>query len=424
MQLLIKAGRLVTANENNAVHANQGILVEDGKIKAIDNWDEFSPGDETDVIDAGQLTVMPGLIDAHVHVVHSGDPADDYRVNAFTDSIPTTTLKAAQQAKRHLERGVTTIRDMGSQDWIDVALRDAIAAGRLAGPHMLVACHGITSTGGHMDPRKGVRPELPHSALSGLGAIADGPDEARRAVREQLMRGADVIKINATLSEYVRALGGECSQEMTFEVMQAICEVAHSVSRRVGAHCHGGPGVKAALEAGIDTFEHGRFLTDELLDEIAERGRFLVPTISPEARTKDAGVERGDAALRIWIAKAEAAMYDTVGRAYRRGVKIAAGSDAGMPRVQHGEVAYEVEQLVTAGLSAADALAAATRVAADALGLAKKTGQIKTGLRADLIAVDGDPLQDMTLLQEITNIKLVIKDGRVAIDRRNNHSRA
>lgn len=227
---------------------------------------------------------MPGLIDAHTHVVHSGNPDENWQTLALTELTATSALKAARNAQRHLEMGVTTIRDVGAWEWVDIALRDAINAGWQSGPRMLVAGHGITSPGGHMDARKFARPGIPESVLATMGAVADGPDAARRAAWEQLMRGADLLKLNATLSEYVRASGGQCSPEMTEETMQAICTIAHDTGRKVAAHCHGGPGVTAALNAGVDTFEHGRFLSDEQMERMAAEDRFLVPTLSPEAR--------------------------------------------------------------------------------------------------------------------------------------------
>ena len=418
MDMLIRAGKLITAAEGEAVRLDQGILLEGGRIKAVANWAEFSPAEGLPVLDASRHTVLPGLVDAHTHVVHSGDPAEDWSLDAVTDLPAMTALRAARQARCHLRMGVTTICDLGARDWVDVALRDAINAGWQPGPRMLVAGHGITATGGHMDPRRGLRPGLPLSALGGLGCVADSADEARRAAREQLMGGADILKINASLSEYVRARGGYCSPELTGEAMRAICEVAHGAGRRVAAHCHGGPGVSAALAAGVDILEHGRFLTDQQLTEMAERGVFLTPTLSPEARMLDAGAWPDNPGDRQWSEKAVAAMYTTVARAYSQGVKVIAGSDAGMPRVPHGGVAYEMYHLARAGLPIQAAIAAATRLAAEALGLEAEIGQVRSGFWADLIVVEGDPTQDLAVLQQRKRILVVIQKGRVAVDRR------
>jgi imidazolonepropionase-like amidohydrolase len=323
---------------------------------------------------------MPGLIDAHTHVVHSGDPQENWHSIVLTELTATTALKAAHAAERHLAMGVTTIRDVGAWDWIDIALRDAINAGWQKGPRLLVAGHGITSPGGHMDTRRFARPGVPAEGLAMMGAIADGPDAARRAAWEQLMRGADLLKLNATLSEYVRASGGQCSPEMTEETMRVICTIAHDTGRKVAAHCHGGPGVTAALNAGVDTFEHGRFLSDEQLARMAAEDRFLVPTLSPEARRVEAGDAPTDPATRRWYAMATSAMYTTVKRAYEHGVPIVAGTDAGMPYVVHGGIGFEMAHLAQAGLPAAAVLAAATRVAANALGIGHEVGPALSGL--------------------------------------------
>ncbi len=417
MRTLLRVGRLISAVEGERVRPQQGVLVDEGRIQAVADWGQFAPDDSVQVIDLSGYTLLPGLIDAHTHIIHSGEPTENWALSAITELPATTALKAARHAKRHLDMGVTTIRDLGARDWIDVALRDAIQVGWHPGPRMLVAGHGITSTGGHMDARKNVRPGIPSEVLGGIGVVADSPDEARRAAWEQLMRGADVLKLNATLSEYVRASGGQCSQELTFEAMKAICDLAHSTGRKVAAHCHGGPGVQAALDAGVDTFEHGRFLTDAHLDQMAARDVYLVPTLSPEARRVEAGVTSENPGDRRWMEMATSVMYQTVERAYRRGVRIAAGSDAAMPFVRHGEIAFEMAHLAHAGLTNADAIAAATRVAAQALGLADEVGQVKPGLVADLVAVDGDPLADLALLQRQACIVMVMQSGRVAVNR-------
>ena len=418
MQTLIHAGTLISALPNDPVRHSQGILIDGGLIQAVADWGEFTPAADATIIDASALTVMPGLIDAHTHVVHSGEPTEDWRLIALTELTPTTTLKAARHARRQVERGVTTIRDVGASAWIDIALRDAINGGWQFGPRILAAGHGITATGGHMDASKYARPGIANEVLNSIGTVADSPDEARRAAWAQLKRGADLIKINATLSEYVRAAGGQCSPELTFEAMAAICEVAHHTGRKVAAHCHGGPGVQAALEAGVDTFEHGRFLTDELLDEMARRERFLVPTLSPEARRVALDEAPTDPALVRWLDMATDAMYETVARAQARGVRIVAGTDAGMPHVRHGDLPFELVHLAQAGLSNLAAVEAATRVAAQALGIDDSVGCISPGYVADLLLVDGDPLADLALLEDPANISAVFQGGRATVDRR------
>ena len=282
---------------------------------------------------------------------------------------------------------------------------------------MKVAGQGLTATGGHGDATKGL---ASHVSLGDSTHIVDSPDEARKATRYQIKMGADFIKIMATLSEYVRKFGGTCSQELTFETMKAICEVAHWANRKVGAHCHGGPGVTDAILAGLDSLEHGRFISDEQFEMMAERGVYLVPTLSPEGRAMEYGREATGMTKDEdweWFLRANDAMYDTVARAHKIGVKVAAGSDAAMPFVRHGENAYELELLVRAGMTPMEAIVAATKVGSEVLDMANEIGTVEAGKYADLVVVDGDPLADIKILQDLTRIKKVIKGGRVVVSR-------
>jgi imidazolonepropionase-like amidohydrolase len=415
---LIHAGIVITADPNDRILHNQGILLDDDVIVAVDDWAQFGERPDAPVLDVSGYTVMPGLIDAHTHVVHDGDPNEDWRLVTLTRLPATSALRAARNARRQVEQGITTIRDLGANDWVDIALRDAINEGWQFGPRIVACGHGITSPGGHMDARRYARPGTPIELLSSIGVVVESADEARSAAWEQLMRGADVIKLNATLSEYVRALGGQCSPELTFEAMQAICEVAHNAGRKVAAHCHGGPGVQDAIHAGVDTFEHGRFLTNELLDQMAEGERFLVPTLSPEAQSIANNAPPKDAATRKWYVLATGAMYKTVERAHQRGVRIAAGTDAGMPYVYHGSLAFEMKHLAQAGLSNMDVIASATRIAAEALGLEATIGQIAPNYCADLIVVKGNPVQDLSVLELPAAPLIVVQRGEMTVDRR------
>jgi imidazolonepropionase-like amidohydrolase len=201
--------------------------------------------------------------------------------------------------------------------------------------------------------------------------------------------------------------------------MHAICEVAHNTGRRVAAHCHGGNGVKDAILAGVDSLEHGRFISDELLEMMAERGVYLVPTLSPEGRAMEQGRDKSNYSDPdwIWFQKANEAMYDTVKRAHSIGVKVASGSDAAMPYVRHGENAYELELLVRAGLTPMEAIVAATKIGSEVLDMVDQIGTIKEGKLADLLVIDGDPLDDITILQDLTKIKKVIKGGKIVVER-------
>lgn len=413
MRLLLKAGNFFSGIADEGIQSRKAILIEDDLIQSVGSWDDFS-GAETDlVIESPEGTMMPGLIDMHTHVVHTGDPDDHWITAGVLDNPATTAYKAAFNVRRQLEYGVTTIRDLGSRDWVDISLRDAIQKNWVPGPRIFAAGHGITTTGGHMDSRRGLRADIPLSVVGALGEIADSVDEARRAVRRLLMAGVDLIKINATLSEYVRAKNGECSPEMTLEMMQAICESAHAVGRKVTAHCHGGIGVDWAIAAGLDSLEHGRFLSDLQLDAMAKKGIFLIPTISPESRCVDQGVVPSDPGDRIWNKKSLDIMYKVVERAYQHGVQVLAGSDAGMPYVFHGGVAYEAAQLVHAGLPNLKALEAMTSASAKCLGVEGQIGRLVPGAFADVLLVQADLSSEITSLQKPEKIEWILQKGKI-----------
>jgi imidazolonepropionase-like amidohydrolase len=252
-----------------------------------------------------------------------------------------------------------------------------------------------------------------------MSNVVDSPDEARKATRYQIKMRVDFIKIMGTQSHLVPGLGIRSTNELTFETMQSICQVAHWARRHVGMHCSGGSGVTDAIHAGVNSYEHGRFLSDEQLEMMAERGMFLVPTLSPEGRAMEHGQEATgftDESWK-WLLRANDVMYDTVARAHKAGVKVAIGSDAAMPLVRHGESAYEMELFVRAGLSPMDAIVAATKIGAEVVDMADELGTVEEGKLADLVVVDGDPLADITILQDLSRIKKVIKAGQVVVSR-------
>jgi imidazolonepropionase-like amidohydrolase len=413
--LAVKAGKLIDGT--GKLSEDMVVLVEGKKIAKVGKSTEVEVPEGAQVLDASDKTVMPGMVDAHLHIRGSGDPSRRGAAAAVQDSIGTMALMSYVNAKKDLEAGFTALRDAGNFGYVDVALRDAIDEGWIEGPRLKVAGQGLTATGGHGDRTKRL---APHVKLEGLNNIVDSPDEARRATRYQIKMGVDFIKIMATLSEYVRKFGGTCSQELTYETMKAICEVAHWAGRKVGAHCHGGPGVTDAIKAGLDSLEHGRFISDEQFEMMAERGVYLVPTLSPEGRA----MEHGREAVGLqkeedweWFLRANDAMYDTVARAHSMGVKVAAGSDAAMPLVRHGENAYELELLVRAGMTPMEAIVAATKVGSEVLDMADEIGTVEAGKYADLVVVDGNPLEDIRILQELMRIKKVIKGGQIVVSR-------
>jgi imidazolonepropionase-like amidohydrolase len=413
--LSLRIGRLIDGTGAPPL-TDVTITVDGDRIVAVEPLAAHRTTPTDELWDLSDYTVLPGLIDAHVHLLGSGDPRDpNWFVRDATELPAAVAFNCLINARQNLLAGFTTIRDLSCRHYADVALRDAINCGRLEGPRMKVCGLGITSTAGHMDRGKHF---IPGVALPGPSAVADGPDEARRAVRLNLRYGVDFIKINATLSELVRPLGGLCSPEMTLETMRAICEVAHAHGRKVAAHCHGGIGVTWALEAGVDVLEHGRFLSDAQLDAMVQKGVFLCPTLSPEARARELGLTSSDPHLARWQAQAYDAMYATVDRAHRLGVAIVSGSDAAMPGVRHGHGgAFEIAQLAHAGLTPMEALMAATSTAARCLDMGEAIGTVESGKLADLVVVDGDPLADVGVLQDLQRVSLVLKGGRVVANR-------
>jgi imidazolonepropionase-like amidohydrolase len=408
--LAIRAGRLIDGA--GGLLENVVVLVKGERISKVTNPRDAGILPDTEVIDATDLTIMPGMVDAHVHVRGDGEQEDfaAYKSGAVTESIGSLALKAFANARRNLMAGFTTIRDVGCFAYVDVALRDAIDSGRLEGPRMKVSGEALAATGGHLDRRNGL---AAHVSTGPVTNLADSPDEGRKAARYQVAMGADLIKIAVTQSEHVRKRGGVYAPELTFDTIAAICEVGRQTGRKVAAHCHGGEGVRDAIEAGVYTLEHGRFISDELLEMMVERGVYLVPTLSPDGRVIERGQkEMGyDDAMWAWCQRSADAAYESVLRAHRMGVKVVAGSDAIMPFVRHGESAYELELLVRAGLTPMEAIIAATSIAAEALDMAEEIGTIEAGKFADFVIVDGDPLEDITILQDQKRIKRVIKGG-------------
>lgn len=404
--LAIRTDRLIDGTGhvlNDAV-----VLVEDERISQVGPAAQVPIPEDAEVLDATGKTVMPGMIDAHLHLMGDGEPGWDWAVQATQELTASTAFRSYVHARQDLEAGFTTLRDAGSFRFVDVALRDAIDSGLVEGPRLCVCGEALTPTGGHADRSKNL---APHASIGYLSSIADSPDEARKATRYQIKMGADFIKISASLSEE--------RQEMSFEMMRAICEVAHWAGRRVAAHCAGGQAVTDALRAGVDSLEHGRFLTAEHLEMMVERGVYLVPTLSPEGRAMEMGQEASGYSDDSWewLVMANEKMYNTVARAHKAGVRVATGSDAIMAGVHHGENAYELELFVRAGLTPMEAIVAATQVGAEVLDMAEDVGTLEPGKLADILIVAGNPLEDITLLQEHQRIEKVIKGGQVVVSR-------
>jgi imidazolonepropionase-like amidohydrolase len=366
------------------------------------------------VIDFGDATLSPGFIDAHTHL--SGMYTDDYiqgMVDSLRKTIPEQTLLATQNLRKTLMAGVTTARDVGSSDFMDVGLRNAVAAGVIPGPRMLVAVRAIGATGGHCDEQNGFRAGLFGKETGVEQGVIDTPEEGRRAVRFNIKYGADVIKICATGG--VLSLTDEADvPQLTQAEMNAIVDEAHTLRKKTAAHAHGGEGAKRAIRAGIDSIEHGAFLDDEALDLMKARGTFYVPTLMAVQGGKEI-LDKGGYPPTV-AAKMKAAIDSINGvvkKAVARGVRIGMGTDAAV--YPHGRNTEEFRHLTALGLSALDALRAATSVDAELLGLQNRIGTLEQGKLADVVAMPGDPVQD---IQQTEHVMFVMKEGVIYRDDR------
>jgi imidazolonepropionase-like amidohydrolase len=363
------------------------------------------PGATT--IDLKDRFVLPGLIDCHVHLTMQLGPGQ--RLALVEDSDPKTGLDGAHRARVTLEAGFTTVRDLGARrPEIIYALRDAIAEGKVPGPRILCVGAILSPTGGH-GQTYGFRQDVCTCVQSNIG-VCDGVDGCRKAVRAQVAQGADAIKFAATGGVLSNIRAG-VDQQFTTDELRTIIETAHMLGRRVSAHAHGVGGINAALENGVDSIEHGSFLDDESIRLFLKHNAFHTPTII-------AGVTvlgMAQSGIGLTAAQAEKAVIvgerikQALGRSYRAGVRISFGTDMGVGA--HGENAREFALMVEAGMSNADAIKAATVTAAELLDITDVAGRIAPGKSADIIAVAGDPLTDIT---ELERVKFVMAAGAVA----------
>lgn len=376
------------------------VVIEGTKIKDI-TADPTPPNAE--VIDMKGYTILPGLVDAHLHLGWNGEP--NIETKMLKELLPMTALKAYVNAKNDLLAGFTTVRSLGDRGYIDVALKKAVEDGVVDGPRMKVAGQAISMTGGHGD--MWLAPEV---TSSGFGTIADGIEEMRKAARYQLKMGADFIKLMATGG--VMSEGDEPgSPQLTEEEMRTAIEEAHKAGKKTAAHAQGTEGIKNAIRAGIDSIEHGIFLDDEAIQMMKDRGVFMIPTLSAVFNIKKHGKEAGipEYAVRK-VEQIMEAHLESFRKAYKAGVKIALGTDAATPFNKHGENAQELELMVNAGMDPLDAIMAATKGGAELLSMSDLIGCVEPGKEADIIAVKGNPIEDISLLK---NVKFVMKAGKI-----------
>ena len=405
--LLLQNARLIDGSGGDPV-ADMDVLIRGDRIAAIGSGLEVPAASR--VIDLAGRTLLPGFIDAHVHL--STDPSADYPASVereVREHEADVVLRAVRNARATLHAGFTTVRNVGGS-FADRALRDAIAAGLVPGPRMLIANHSIGITGGHCDPTSGFRPDVFAESSGHRSGVGDGPEEVRQAVRYQIKHGADVIKVCAT--------GGVLSQgdavgapQMRPEELRAAVEEANRAGRKVAAHAHGNLGIREAVAAGVHSIEHGSILDDETVQLMKQRRTVLVPTTYVGKyvvqRAKAGKLSESSAAKALEIAPS---MQRSFKLAVDGDVTIALGSDAGV--FEHGDNGKEFTTMVELGMKPMDAIVAGTKTAAELLGLSD-VGVVAVGHRADVVAVPGDPLQDVTVLERPV---LVIKDGVIHRD--------
>ena len=384
-------GRVFVGDGNILEHAT--VLVEGDRIVKIGNGKTPIPRDGEKISLEG-CTLCPGFIDCHVHLCLDGSP--DPVTTLMKDPAPITTLKAGRLAHKTLMSGVTMVRDMGGRDGIDLCLRDAIRSGLVSGPRMLASRRLICMTGGH-----GWQ----------MGREADGPDEVRKAAREQIRGGADLVKFMATGGVMTPGVEPGAAQ-FTEEELRAGIEEAHKAGRKTATHAMGTQGILNALRAGIDSIEHGVCLNDEAVGLMKKKGIPLIPTLSALLHIENRGVEAGIPAYAVEkTLRVKPHHLNSIRMAREAGVMVAAGTDAGTPFNEHGQNAAEMIFLADQGFSPVEALRAGTSIAAKVLGVEKDFGTVEEGKVADLVVVKGNPLEDMKTL--LTSVALVVQGGKV-----------
>ena len=386
VKTLYKGFTLIDGN-GGVPQENSYFIVENRRISKIGKVDELQSTEGIEVVDLTGKYVMPGLINSHVHITL--EPVGDPFGLIKTESHAKTTIRGVENLKKHLYSGTTFFRDLGAPSGIDLALRDAVNEGLIEGPQFLAAGKCLTMTGGHGWP---------------IGREADGVDEMRKAAREQLKAGADLIKVMATGG--VTTPGIEPgSPQLSLEEMKAAIDEAHKAGKKTSSHAQGNQGIKNAILAGIDSIEHGIFLDDEAIELMIKNGVYLVPTLAAPYFIVKYGIEAG---VPQYIVDKTKFVMDThtesFTKAYKAGVKIAMGTDAGTPFNQHDGTPYELILMAKAGMSPMDVLVSSTKNSADLLGILDNYGTLEEGKFADFLVLSENPLYNLETLFDINSV--------------------
>ncbi len=401
---LVHVGKLIDGR--SATAASGKTLVIDGKmiVEVVDG--HLDPGTGDELIDLSHATVLPGLMDMHTHLTNEGSK------NSYLERLQLNpadyAFRSVVYAERTLMAGFTTVRDVGDNYNVSISLRNAINGGWVPGPRIFTAAKSLATTGGHADPSNGRRADLQGDPGPKDGVV-NSVGDARKAVRQRYKDGADLIKITATGGVLSLAKNSQ-NPQFSDEVLEAIVDTANDYGFMVAAHAHGAEGMKRAIRAGVRTIEHGTFMDDEVMQLMKEHGTYYVPTIMAgkwvEAKARIDGFFPD--VVRPKAAVVGPLIAETFAKAYKAGVKIAFGTDTGVSA--HGDNAEEFGHMVENGMPAMEAIQSATSVTAELLGIADDVGTLEAGKFADLIAVDGDPLADISILQKV---QFVMKEGVV-----------
>jgi len=407
--IALKAARLFDG-KSNALVQNAVVIVQGDKI--VDAGSNLPIPSGAQMIDLGDATLAPGFMDAHTHL--TADFSGNYnerRLQQLDLNVSEHAIRATAFARATVEAGFTTVRDLGSRfvasrEFVDVALRNSINKGVIVGPRMLVATKGIGATGGHFDPTGGFRDFLFGREPDYTDGIANGPDEIRKAVRFEVKNGADVIK--AAVSGGVLSLADEVdTPQLTPAEMAALVDESHRLRKKVAVHCHGDQAAREAIEAGVDSIEHGSFMKPETLTMMKKKGAFLTPTLMASEWIMSK-LDNYPPVLQAKAKAATAARSEMFRNAVKMGIKISFGTDAAV--YPHGQNAKEFKLMVDLGMSAVDALKSATANDAELLGIGQKVGTLEKGKLADVIAMPGDPTFDITATERVS---FVMKEGKI-----------